>query len=70
MRNRISEYFAASRPREQPSRPVVQRIRRLAQHQRGYGKRDVESYVIEHPVAAMGAAFCLGVLLAWMIKQK
>lgn len=70
MRNRIREYLSASRPQEQPLRPVVQRLRRPAQHQGVNGNRDMESYVSEHPVVAIGAAFCIGVFLAWMIKRK
>lgn len=70
MRNRISEYLSASRPQEKPLRPVAQGYQWRAQHKGIYGKRDVESYVSEHPVMAIGAAFCIGVFSAWMIKRK
>lgn len=70
MKNRIPEYLPAPRQKGQPSQPAFQELRNLAQKQIAYRMRQVETYVQEHPVTGIGAAFCIGSFLGWVIKRR
>ena len=70
MKNRIPDYLPAARRTSQPSQPAGQTWRNLAQQQIAYRMRQVERCVQEHPVTGIGAAFCMGVLLGWVIKRR
>ena len=70
MKNRIPDYLPAPRRKGQPSQPAFQELRNLAQEQIGYQMRQVATYVQEHPVTGIGAAFCIGVFLGWVIKRR
>ena len=70
MKNRIPEYLPASRRKGQPSQPAFQELRNLAQKQFAYRMHRIETYVQEHPVTGINAAFCLGIFLGWIIKRR
>jgi ElaB/YqjD/DUF883 family membrane-anchored ribosome-binding protein len=70
MKNRILDYPPAVRRKGQSSRAATPDSRQLVHSQNGFRTPDVESYVTEHPLAAIGAAFSVGVSLAWLIKRK
>jgi ElaB/YqjD/DUF883 family membrane-anchored ribosome-binding protein len=70
MINRIPDYPLASPRTVQPSERAFQELRNLARKQFADRMRQAETYVREHPVSGLGAAFCLGILLGWVIKRK
>jgi ElaB/YqjD/DUF883 family membrane-anchored ribosome-binding protein len=70
MINRLPSFLSPPRRSGQPSRPAFQEWRKLAQRQITDRLRQIEGYVQEHPVTGIGAAFCIGVLLGWIIKRK
>ena len=70
MKNRITDYLSAPRHQGESSKTVIPQSRQLPHGQNAYTTHDVESYVREHPLLAIGAVFSIGVFLAWMIKRK
>ncbi len=70
MKNRIPNYLSAARRNGQSSQPVFQEFRDLAQNQIACRMRQVETYVEEHPATGIGAAFCIGIFLGWVIKRR
>ena len=70
MTNRIPNYLPTSRPKAQPSQSTFQQLRDLAQLQIADRMRQIETYVQEHPVTGIGAAFCIGIFLGWVIKRR
>jgi ElaB/YqjD/DUF883 family membrane-anchored ribosome-binding protein len=70
MNSRIPEYLRASRQKDLPSQPAIQELLNLAQKQIASRMRQVESFVHKHPVTGIGAAFCIGIFLGWVIKRK
>ena len=70
MKNRISEYLPAAKRKGQSSKAAISESRHVSQYQSALRMDDVESYVTEHPLVAIGAAFSIGVFLAWLIKRK
>ena len=70
MMNRLPNFLPLPRRSGQPSRPANQEWRHLAQRQIADRLRQVETYVQAHPVTGIGAAFCIGVLLGWIIKRR
>jgi|GEM_PF-2014896 ElaB/YqjD/DUF883 family membrane-anchored ribosome-binding protein len=70
MKNRIPDYLAAPNRKSQASHPPFQELRNLAQKQIADRLRQIETYVQEHPVTGIGAAFCIGVFLGWIIKRR
>jgi ElaB/YqjD/DUF883 family membrane-anchored ribosome-binding protein len=70
MNSRIANYLSAPRRKAQPAQPAFQELRNLAQEQIAYRMRQVETYVHEHPVTGIGAAFCIGIFLGWIIKRR
>ena len=70
MKNRMTDYLAASRHEGQTSKAVMRESRQLSHFQNAQRTHDIESYVAEHPLLAIGAAFSIGVFLAWLIKRK
>ena len=70
MKNRIADYLPSPRHTEPSWELANPKSRPPAQSQIAHRKREVESHVREHPVAAIGTAFCIGVLLAWIIKRN
>lgn len=70
MKNRIPDYLPDTTRTESPSAPTFQALRDLARKQFADRMRQAETYVREHPVVGLGAAFCIGILLGWVIKRK
>lgn len=70
MKNRLVESLPASGRQVQSWKEAIPESRQPVQRRIGHRNGDVESYVREHPVAAIGAAFCIGVFLAWVIRKK
>lgn len=70
MKNRIFNYPPAPRRKRQPSQPAFQGLRSLAQEQIVGRLRHVQTYVQEHPVTGVGAAFCIGIFVGWIIKRR
>ena len=70
MKNRIPAFLAAPRKKVQKSPPAFQELRDLAQKQMASRLRQVETYIHEHPGTALGAAFCIGIFLGWIIRRK
>lgn len=69
MMNRIPDYLSAPW-RTQSAQPAFQDLRKLARKRIGDRMRQVETYVQEHPGTGLGAAFCIGMFLGWVIKRK
>jgi ElaB/YqjD/DUF883 family membrane-anchored ribosome-binding protein len=70
MKNRIPDYLSDLRRTDQPSERTFQELRDLARDQFANRMRQAETYVRVHPVSGLGAAFCIGVFLGWVIKRK
>jgi len=69
MINRIPESLPLPRRNDQPSTSFYD-LRNLAQKQCADRVRQVKTYVQEHPVAGIGTAFGIGILLGWIIKRR
>lgn len=70
MINRIPDYPLAPPRTVQPSEQAFQELRNLARKQFADRMRQAETYVREHPVSGLGAAFCIGIVLGWVIKRR
>ena len=70
MKNRITDYLSTPRHKGPSSKAVISPSRYLSHGQSVFATNEVESYVIKHPLLAIGAVFSIGVFLAWMIKRK
>ena len=70
MKNRIPDHLPASRQTDQRSEPTFQELRDLVRKQFADRIRQAGTYVREHPVSGLGAAFCMGIFLGWVIKRK
>ena len=70
MINRIPNHLPPPKRSGQPSQGARQDWRHLAQRQIADRLHQVETYVQAHPVTGIGAAFCIGVLLGWIIKRR
>ena len=70
MKNRIPDYLPDSMRTDQPSEPMLQELRDLARRQFADRMRQAEMFVREHPVSGLGAAFCIGIFLGWVIRRK
>ena len=70
MKNRIPNYLPAPKNKSLPSRSAAPELLELVQKQITDRMRVVETYVQAHPVTAIGAAFCIGVFLGWVIKRR
>lgn len=70
MKNRIPDYLLDASRTDQPSARVFRELRELARKQLADGMRQTETFVREHPVSGLGAAFCIGILLGWIIRRK
>lgn len=70
MKNRIPDYLLAPKPNGPPSQPAFHELRDLAQKQIADRVRQIETYVQQHAVIGIGAAFCIGVFLGWVIKRR
>jgi len=70
MKNRIPEYLRASRQTDLPPQPATQELLGLAQEQIALQMHKIEMFVQKHPVSGIGAAFCIGILLGWVIKRR
>ena len=70
MKNRIPDYLPAPRPTGRPAQPAYPELFKLAQQKFVFGMRQVNTYVTEHPAMGIGAAFSIGVFLAWVIKRR
>jgi ElaB/YqjD/DUF883 family membrane-anchored ribosome-binding protein len=69
MRNRIPNYLPTTKSKALPSRSSDNLLDEV-QKQITDGMRAVETYVQEHPVTAIGAVFCIGIFLGWVIKRS
>lgn len=70
MKNRIPDYLPDSTRTNEPWEPTFEELRDLARKQFADRMRQAETYVREHPVSGLGAAFCIGIVLGWVIKRK
>jgi ElaB/YqjD/DUF883 family membrane-anchored ribosome-binding protein len=70
MKNRVPDYLPAARQAGQGSQPTFQELRDLVQKQIADQMHQVKTYVQAHPVAGVGAAFCIGIYLGWVIKRR
>jgi ElaB/YqjD/DUF883 family membrane-anchored ribosome-binding protein len=70
MKNRIPEYLRTSRQKDLPPQPATHELLSLAQKQIASQVRKIETFVNKHPVTGIGAAFCIGIFLGWVIKRK
>jgi len=70
MINRIPDSLPLPKRKQPPPKPGSQALSELAQQQITYRLRQVETYVQAHPVTGIGAAFCIGILLGWIIKRR
>ena len=70
MTNRIPESLPLPRRIHQPSPPRFHEWRNLAQKQWAIRVRQVKTFVQEHPVAGIGTAFGIGVVLGWIVKRR
>jgi ElaB/YqjD/DUF883 family membrane-anchored ribosome-binding protein len=70
VKNRIPDYLRAPRRMGQPSQPAFQEVLNRAQKQIADRLHKLEMYVQEHPVTGIGAAFCIGIFLGWVIKRR
>ncbi len=70
MKNRIPDYLPNSPRTDQPPERAFQELRDLARKQFADRMRQAETCVREHPMSGLGAAFCIGIFLGWVIKRK
>ena len=70
MSSRIPNYLPARARKGQPSQSIFQELQHLAQKQIADRVRQIETYVQEQPVTAISTAFCIGILLGWVIKRR
>lgn len=71
MKNRIPDYLSApSQEIRPPPPPALHELRNLAQRQLADRIRQVKTYFQEHPGTGIGAAFCIGIFLGWVIKRR
>lgn len=70
MKNRFPGYLSDSRRTDRPSEPAFQDLRDLAREQFADRMRQAKAYVRQHPASGLGAAFCIGIFLGWIIKRK
>ena len=69
MKNRIPNYLPASKTKAPLSLSADIKLLDLVRKQITDRMRVVETYVQEHPVTGIGAAFCIGIFLGWVIKR-
>jgi hypothetical protein len=70
MNNRLGIYAPAAQREGQPSPPTPLPWHDQAQKQITRGVRQIETYVQQHPITGIGAAFCIGIVLGWFIKRR
>jgi ElaB/YqjD/DUF883 family membrane-anchored ribosome-binding protein len=70
MKNRIPNYLPAPKTTTLPSPSSDSKLLDQVQKQITDRMRAVETYVHEHPVTAIGAVFCIGIFLGWVIKRS
>jgi ElaB/YqjD/DUF883 family membrane-anchored ribosome-binding protein len=70
MINRIPNYLPASKTKALPSPTAEPKLLDLVQRQIAERMHVVETYVHEHPITGIGAAFCIGIFLGWFIKRS
>jgi ElaB/YqjD/DUF883 family membrane-anchored ribosome-binding protein len=70
MNSRISAYLLAPRIKRLALAMSTPASRSPVHKQIAYGMQRIETYVQEHPVTAIGAAFCTGIFLGWVIKRR
>ena len=70
MTNRISEDLSIPRQIGQSPQPAFEELRNQAQKEFARRQRQIEALVQEHPVAGLGAAICIGILLGWFSKRR
>jgi ElaB/YqjD/DUF883 family membrane-anchored ribosome-binding protein len=70
MKNHIVDHSLAPKRTDQSPQPAFHELRNLAQRQIAHRLSQVESYVQEHLGTGIGAAFCTGIFLGWVIKRR
>ena len=70
MKNRIPNYLPAPKTKTLPSPSSDSKLLDQVQKQITDRMRAVETYVQEHPVTGIGAAFFIGIFLGWIIKRS
>jgi ElaB/YqjD/DUF883 family membrane-anchored ribosome-binding protein len=70
MKNRIPDYLPATDLTDEPPKPAIQEMLKVAQKQIAERMRQVTTCVQDHPATAIGAALCIGIFLGWVIKRR
>jgi len=70
MINRIPDDLLAADPHVPSLSNANAELLQVAQQHLDRGRRRVELYIQEHPVAGISAALCIGVLLGWYSKRR
>lgn len=70
MNNRFPQLQPVARRPGQPPQSPFQTLRDQAEKQISDRIAGVETYIKQHPATGVGAAFCIGILLGWLIKRR
>jgi len=70
MNNRLPQPLPPATKPGQPAPPAFAALRDQAEKQISARIADVEAYIKQHPATGVGAAFCIGILLGWLIKRR
>jgi len=69
MKNRILDYLSPPKHNGRQTQ-LPQEWRQVVQTEFQYRVRQIETYVRDHPATGIGGAFCIGVLVGWIIKRR
>jgi hypothetical protein len=70
MKNRLPDYLPVPRGKGESSPDVSRRVRNFGPRQIASRWRQINGYVQTHPVTALSAMFCMGVILGWAAKRR
>jgi len=70
MTNRIIDYLRAPKGNGYSPSSALREWRDEAHKQIACRMHQLGAYVQEHPVAGIGTAFCIGIVLGWVIKRR
>jgi ElaB/YqjD/DUF883 family membrane-anchored ribosome-binding protein len=70
MNNRLTPPLPLLKRSDQPPQPAFDALRDQAEKQISAGIAGIEAYIKQHPATGIGAAFCIGILLGWLIKRR
>jgi ElaB/YqjD/DUF883 family membrane-anchored ribosome-binding protein len=70
MKNRVADHLPSPRHVQQPTLLDLPKIGQGIQREFAERASQVETYVQQHPVTGIGAAFCIGLFAGWIIKRR